>query len=608
MIITRPHGWGKSVNVDMLRRFLQIEVNAEGVQLAKDECQNYKLFVGGTLLEQSDNKNGHMKLLKPLKISRYGNYMGLQGEFPVIAVSFGTVRANTYQRVAKQMKETIANLFRRHNYLGESTLNQHDWNLYRTYCSGNFNDNQLEESLNFLSKLLCSHFQQKVYILIDDYDVPVVHLMYELAVKMRARCKTVDDGVFFDKIFESLDFDHTLSLIQGTYVRCLFDNKALQKALLTGTVLIEPGRRLAADAVRYTLAEREFGDFYGFSQEEVDQLLTEVRFNKNNSPLLDRESLKSWYGGYNFAGKVKYTAASLVDCLRNGGKLYDYARPVSNSGIVDFVFSSERVQSQLRDLLSGNGLNVNDTERDVTHCTIPVNVTERGLTSLLFYNGYLNPHHIFKEKRLSVPNRETETILKMKILKYTCQRLNLTSKVFASTAKRLANFEMDQFQNELRQQLSAIPRRRDSQQQHSSGSQQIHTNHHESHRHNFNETTTLNLCYTGIAWSLSYFLEKDYLMLVDKVTPFGKIEFLSVSRLDSPYRNAIIAKGRITKSMKYAKRSVLTGFSSFGRTKIGPLSNIDLKRYKHVQQILWISFAFGARNLTLNYKIESPSA
>ena len=46
VLITRPRRWGKSLNMDMLRRFLTIEVNEQGDTLPQEESLNRKLFVG----------------------------------------------------------------------------------------------------------------------------------------------------------------------------------------------------------------------------------------------------------------------------------------------------------------------------------------------------------------------------------------------------------------------------------------------------------------------------------------------------------------------------------------------------------------------------------
>ena len=47
VLVTRPRRWGKSLNMDMLGRFLAIEVDAQGGPLPQAACLNHKLFAGG---------------------------------------------------------------------------------------------------------------------------------------------------------------------------------------------------------------------------------------------------------------------------------------------------------------------------------------------------------------------------------------------------------------------------------------------------------------------------------------------------------------------------------------------------------------------------------
>ena len=47
VLLTRPRRWGKSLNMDMLGHFLEIEVDEQGVPLPQEDSLNHKLFAGG---------------------------------------------------------------------------------------------------------------------------------------------------------------------------------------------------------------------------------------------------------------------------------------------------------------------------------------------------------------------------------------------------------------------------------------------------------------------------------------------------------------------------------------------------------------------------------
>src|SRR5690242_20289758 len=74
-LIARPRRWGKSLNMDMLGRFLGMELDAQGNPLPQESSLNYKLFAGGEV----DRGDGHIKALNSLKISSYPEIMRLQG-------------------------------------------------------------------------------------------------------------------------------------------------------------------------------------------------------------------------------------------------------------------------------------------------------------------------------------------------------------------------------------------------------------------------------------------------------------------------------------------------------------------------------------------------
>ena len=46
ILMARPRRWGKSLNMDMLRCFLTIEVDEQGDPIPQEQSLNRKLFVG----------------------------------------------------------------------------------------------------------------------------------------------------------------------------------------------------------------------------------------------------------------------------------------------------------------------------------------------------------------------------------------------------------------------------------------------------------------------------------------------------------------------------------------------------------------------------------
>ncbi len=97
-LITRPRRWGKSLNLSMIQRFLEIEVDEGGAPIPIEQSINRKLFVGGIIREA-----GEVKKLQALKISSETKVMRQQGLFPVIRISFKEVNGTSITRIEEQL-------------------------------------------------------------------------------------------------------------------------------------------------------------------------------------------------------------------------------------------------------------------------------------------------------------------------------------------------------------------------------------------------------------------------------------------------------------------------------------------------------------------------
>ncbi|MEO1219613.1 MAG: AAA family ATPase, partial [Bacteroidota bacterium] len=106
-LITRPRRWGKSLNMDMLKCFLSIEVDDQGKPLPETQSFNRRLFVGGEV----ELDWGEAKLLKPLTISDYPSVMKRQGQYPVISLSFQDVDGSSYRVIEEGIKDQIVDLY-----------------------------------------------------------------------------------------------------------------------------------------------------------------------------------------------------------------------------------------------------------------------------------------------------------------------------------------------------------------------------------------------------------------------------------------------------------------------------------------------------------------
>lgn len=143
-LFCRPRRFGKTLNISTLRYFFDIE-NKE---------KNRKLF-NGLYIESSP-------MIKE------------QGKYPVIFLSMKGITGNTWKDSFSEIKVKIKELFKDFTYLVES-LDKYEKVDFEKYILeiNNLGEADLKKSLHILTKLLYKYYNQKVVVLIDEYDSPM---------------------------------------------------------------------------------------------------------------------------------------------------------------------------------------------------------------------------------------------------------------------------------------------------------------------------------------------------------------------------------------------------------------------------------------------------
>ena len=142
LLITCPRRWGKSINMNMIKTFFEIEVDQYGKRLHdKREARSYKLFQGQVI---KNNKKSE-QLDQPLNIAHENEFIEeYQGEHPVILIDFKNVKGKNYHEIVKKLKLAIYDNFMRNKYLIDWLFNS------STKCESNLS--QKKEAENFFKK------------------------------------------------------------------------------------------------------------------------------------------------------------------------------------------------------------------------------------------------------------------------------------------------------------------------------------------------------------------------------------------------------------------------------------------------------------------------
>ena len=375
-LFTRPRRFGKSLNMSMLKSFFEISTDKE-----------YKknLFGGLDISDERDLCKAYM------------------GEFPVISISLKGVNGTDFSAARSMMSSIIGNEALRFYFLsGSPKLNEKEKKQFdqlteidESNCQGFImSDTVLISSLKVLSMLLQKHYEKKVIILIDEYDVPLA--------------KAFDNGYY----------DEMVLLIRNLFEQALKTNDSLQFAVLTGCLRVSKESIFTGlnNLKVLSIADVRFDEYFGFTDKEVQELLKYYELTEFYS------IVKEWYDGYCF-GKVHIYCPWDVICycdeLRFDPKALpkDYWSNTSSNEVVrHFIENAETntTKREIEHLVAGDIIK-KEIRHELTYREL-YNNTEN-IWSVLYTTGYLTQQgepdgDIFS---LVIPNQEVRKIFTKQI-------------------------------------------------------------------------------------------------------------------------------------------------------------------------------------------------
>ena len=370
-LITRPRRFGKSLNMSMLKCFFEIGAREE-------------LFEG---LEISAEKE------------LCGQYLG---QFPVISVSLKGVNGNDYPSARAMLCSVIGREAARFPFLRESSrLNEIEKKMYDqlTAVGGlreelfEMSDVVLIESLYTLCALLAKHYDRKVIVLVDEYDVPLA--------------KANENGYY----------GQMTALIRSMFERVLKTNENLYFAVLTGCL------RVAKESIftglnnfnTLSIMDAEFDEYFGFTEQEVQKLLAYFGLAE------DEALMKEWYDGYHFGSQDVYCPWDVIcRCARK--KADPQAPPEafwsntsSNTIVRHFIESARAVTKQEIERLTAGEYIVKKVRQELTYRDMYDSIDN--MWSVLFMTGYLTQCGRLEDGRLKlvIPNKEVKLIFEEQI-------------------------------------------------------------------------------------------------------------------------------------------------------------------------------------------------
>ncbi|XP_065215681.1 uncharacterized protein LOC135842223 [Planococcus citri] len=321
MIITLPRGFGKTVNMEMLKAFLEIEVDELSNEiLPKNQTANYRIFTEG--VHVSENMAEIHNFRTPLLISKHAELLEkYQGQRPIIYLKFSQAIDISYKEFYLEIRKSIRQAFMDHEYLlnhykdiyyfkngTENQITQAKWkmDLFNDRISLGRDETDVFESIYRLSMLLFEHFGRPVVILIDEYD----HLLLQVF-------KWVLDSPEGWSYRDIQTEERVIDFFRKWFWRILDQNEYCERAILNGRTLFCKNEVFSAvrDHIAIDPFTNPFHEYYGFTDREVEKL-----FEFADIPQGPRQDARVWFYGYNlnlFSNLKVYNSFTIASFLAN---------------------------------------------------------------------------------------------------------------------------------------------------------------------------------------------------------------------------------------------------------------------------------------------------
>ena len=357
-LITRPRRFGKTLNMSMLNCFF------------------------------SNKYSNRSDLFEGVSIWNEKKYRDIQGTFPVLFLSFASVKADNISDAKKQIKSRIVSLYQDYEYLLENgQLTKSEQITFRHVLTdmADMDDVMACDSLNYMCRYLEHVYNKKVIILLDEYDTPM-------------------QEAYVYGYWEEL-----ISFLRNLFNATFKTNACLERAIMTGITRVSKESMFSDlnNLSIVTTTSDKYASCFGFTEDEVFDALTAFGLDDK------KEDVKQWYDGFTFGSKKDiYNPWSITNYL-DQKLLSPYWASTSSNSLVNNLLQSAsgEMKSMMETLLDGGSINVNIDEQIVFE---QLRQNENAVWSLLLAGGYLkvediNYKGITREPwyTLSITNLET---------------------------------------------------------------------------------------------------------------------------------------------------------------------------------------------------------
>ena len=366
LLLTRPRRFGKTMLMNMFESFLKINPKEPG------------------------NITKHLNYFKDTRIFDDKNFCDkYMGQFPVIAITLKGVKGPNFKQAYFKLAELIVEKAKEFKFLENSpALDEDDKATYAKLASKDYLKRADDEAQSYatsamasLASMLYKHFKKKVYILIDEYDVPLA--------------KAQEHGYHKDMVTLMSSF---LDFLKDPQKDPEKDTAIISKVVITGCLKVAKNSIFTGVNNLYvnTVAdqETEYTGIIGFTKDETQKILKDYEFD------VFSQTVKNYYDGYKFYDKEMFCPWDVVNFIRKNFNLKqtgntDDIKPgnywdnsSSDSALGEYLgYLTDSDNQKMQDLVDGKSISfqLNDS---MNYDSLSEHNSD-DFWSLLLHTGYL---------------------------------------------------------------------------------------------------------------------------------------------------------------------------------------------------------------------------
>ncbi len=374
-LITRPRRFGKTMAMSMLAAFFDIKQDSRS------------RFAGLQITENSALCAAWMN------------------QWPTLFLTFKNVDGLTFESAYEMLANEISKICKAHAYLLQSEkVDADDRRIFLRLKAGEGSRTDVKNAVDTLMRMMQAYYGKPVILLLDEYDVPIA--------------KAADSGYY----------SQMLEIVKAMLVTSIKDNPCLRLAVITGCLKIAKESIFTGtnNFVTDTISDNRYDEFFGFTEEEVKQLL-------HDTGCMDQlPQIRIWYDGYHFGDIDVYCPWNVLNYVkqkRTTGSVQpqNYWEHTSDNSIIrSFLERTDfDVTEKFETLLKGGCIR-EAVDENLTYDFLTS--SESNLWSLLYSTGYLTKARPAApsapesdESRLTalqIPNAEVMEIFRKSVLEW----------------------------------------------------------------------------------------------------------------------------------------------------------------------------------------------